>query len=295
MEDPIASPRRTADILRRHPFPVLKKYGQNFLIDLHVVDKICRVAAIGPQDVCIEIGPGLGGLTQALAERAGRVVAVEIDRRLIPVLEENLAAYANVTLVQGDFMKIDLPAFLREQGIRGPVKVVANLPYYITTPILMTLLESLISLTSVTVMVQEEVARRIKAEPGSREYGALSLAVQYRAMPCIAAMVPPNCFIPRPTVGSAVVHLSILPPSARVKVEDENLMFALIKAAFGQRRKILANSIANSPELSFSKEQVQEALSALGFSDTVRGEALALTDFAALADRLRTYGAEANA
>lgn len=285
MIEQIASPQRTIGILQRYDFQFLKKYGQNFLIDLHVLDKILNVAEVGPEDICIEIGPGIGSLTQAIAEKAGRVIAVEIDQRLIPILQENLASYSNVTIVQGDFLKLDLPEFLREQQVTRPVKVIANLPYYITTPIVMNLFESGIPLDSVTVMVQEEVARRMKAGPGTKDYGALSLAVQYYAEPYLAAFVPPNCFIPRPGVGSAVIHLTRL-PKGRVAVQDEKLMFALIKAAFGQRRKTLVNSVSNSPELSFTKEQVLAALTRLGISNTIRGEALELKDFAALADLL---------
>lgn len=285
MIEKIASPQRTIGILQRHEFQFLKKYGQNFLIDLHVLDKILNVADVGPEDVCIEIGPGIGSLTQAIAEKAGRVIAVEIDNRLIPILEENLADYSNVTIVQSDFLKLDLPEFLKEQGVDRPVKVIANLPYYITTPIIMSLFESGIPLASVTVMVQEEVARRMKSGPGTKDYGALSLAVQYYSEPYLAAFVPPNCFIPRPGVGSAVIHLSRLPEN-RVAVQDEKLMFALIKAGFGQRRKTLVNSISNSPELSFSKEQVMAALEELGISDKIRGEALELQDYANLADVL---------
>lgn len=285
MVEKIASPQRTIGILQRHEFQFLKKYGQNFLIDLHVLDKILNIADVGPEDVCIEIGPGIGSLTQAIAEKAGRVIAVEIDHRLIPILEENLAEYNNVTIVQSDFLKLDLPEFLKEQGVDRPVKVIANLPYYITTPIIMSLFESGIPLASVTVMVQEEVARRMKSGPGTKDYGALSLAVQYYSEPYLAAFVPPNCFIPRPGVGSAVIHLSRLPEN-RVAVQDEKLMFALIKAGFGQRRKTLVNSISNSPELSFTKEQVTEALAELGISDKIRGEALELQDYANLADVL---------
>lgn len=285
MVEKIASPQRTIGILQRHEFQFLKKYGQNFLIDLHVLDKILNIADVGPEDVCIEIGPGIGSLTQCIAEKAGRVIAVEIDNRLIPILEENLAEYPNVTIVQSDFLKLDLPQFLKEQGVDRPVKVIANLPYYITTPIIMGLFESGIPLASVTVMVQEEVARRMKSGPGTKDYGALSLAVQYYSEPYLAAFVPPNCFIPRPGVGSAVIHLARLPEN-RVAVQDEKLMFALIKAGFGQRRKTLVNSISNSPELSFTKEQVTAALEELGISEKIRGEALELQDYANLADTL---------
>ncbi len=281
----IAYPQNTIRIIQSHDFQFLKKFGQNFLIDLHVLEKITRAAQIGPEDVVIEIGPGIGSLTQVVAEEAGRVIAVEIDRRLIPILSQNLAAYSNVEIVENDFLKLDLPAFLEEHGVDRPVKVIANLPYYITTPIIMALFESGIALDNVTVMVQEEVARRMQAGPGTKDYGALSLAVQYYAEPYIAAYVPQNCFIPRPGVGSAVIRLSRFakPP---VPVSDEKLLFGLIRAAFAQRRKTLVNSIANSPELSFTKEEVAAALREMGLSETIRGEALTLAQFAALEEIL---------
>ena len=281
----IASPKNTIAVLQKYDFQFKKQLGQNFLIDLHVLDKILRAAEIGPDDICLEIGPGIGSLTQVMAERAGRVIAVEIDDRVIPILEENLAAYNNVEIVNEDFMKLDLPAFFAEKGIDRPVKVIANLPYYITTPIIMELFESHVPLSSVTVMVQEEVAKRMQSGPGTKDYGALSLAVQYYADPYIAAYVPQNCFMPRPKVGSAVIRLSRHkePP---VEVKDERLMFKLIRAAFMQRRKTLTNAVSGSPELSISKEKLLAALAAAGLDERVRGEALTLAEFAKLANQL---------
>ena len=279
----IAFPQNTIRLLQQYDFQFRKQFGQNFLVDLHVLDKILRAADIGPEDICIEIGPGIGSLTQALAEQAGRVIAVEIDTRLIPILEENLAAYDNIAIVQADFMELALADFLREQGVDRPVKVVANLPYYITTPLIMRLFESGIPLDSVTVMVQEEVARRMQAGPGTKDYGALSMAVQYYAEPSIKAFVPPNCFIPRPGVGSAVILLKRR-PEPRVAVQDPAQMFAMIRAGFGQRRKTLVNSLSGSPELSLTKEEAQNLLLEAGLSPLVRGEALTLEQFAELSD-----------
>ena len=279
----IAFPQNTIRLLQQYDFQFRKQFGQNFLVDLHVLDKILRAADIGPEDICIEIGPGIGSLTQALAEQAGRVIAVEIDTRLIPILEENLAAYDNIAIVQADFMELALPDFLREQGVDRPVKVVANLPYYITTPLIMRLFESGIPLDSVTVMVQEEVARRMQAGPGTKDYGALSMAVQYYAEPSIKAFVPPNCFIPRPGVGSAVILLKRR-PAPRVAVQDPAQMFAMIRAGFGQRRKTLVNSLSGSPELSLTKEEAQNLLLEAGLSPLVRGEVLTLEQFAELSD-----------
>ena len=279
----IAFPQNTIRLLQQYDFQFRKQFGQNFLVDLHVLDKILRAADIGPEDICIEIGPGIGSLTQALAEQAGRVIAVEIDTRLIPILEENLAAYDNIAIVQADFMELALPDFLREQGVDRPVKVVANLPYYITTPLIMRLFESGIPLNSVTVMVQEEVARRMQTGPGTKDFGALSMAVQYYAEPSIKAFVPPNCFIPRPGVGSAVILLKRR-PAPRVAVQDPAQMFAMIRAGFGQRRKTLVNSLSGSPELSLTKEEAQNLLLEAGLSPLVRGEALTLEQFAELSD-----------
>ena len=283
MKERIASPAKTIEILQANDFQFLKKFGQNFLIDLHVLEKILRAAQIDEEDVCVEIGPGIGSLTQVLAERAAQVIAVEIDGRLIPILQKNLEDYPNVRLIHQDFLKLDLKAQLAEWGIEKPIKVIANLPYYITTPIIMGLYESGIPLAGMTVMVQEEVARRIQAGPGSKDYGALSLAVQYYAEPYIVANVPPNCFMPRPNVGSAVIRLTRhqTPP---VTAKDPKLMFALIRASFNQRRKTLQNGLNNSPDISFTKEQIAAAIESLGLPAAVRGEALTLEQFAALSD-----------
>lgn len=285
MEERIASPAKTIEILQSNDFQFLKKFGQNFLIDLHVLDKIIRAADVQAEDVCVEIGPGIGSLTQALAEHAREVIAVEIDDRLIPILQENLKAYSNVTLIHQDFLKLDLKDLLEEKGIHRPIKVIANLPYYITTPIIMGLFESGIPLAGMTVMVQEEVARRIQAGPGSKDYGALSLAVQYYAEAYIAAFVPQNCFMPRPKVGSAVLQLTTHKEKP-VSVKDEKRMFSLIRAAFGQRRKTLVNCLRNAEALALDKERILEALASLGISEQIRGEALTLQQFAALSDAL---------
>lgn len=285
MSERIASPGKTIEILQTHQFQFLKKYGQNFLIDLHVLDKIIASAKIGPEDVCVEIGPGIGSLTQALAEKAGQVIAVEIDSRVIPILTKNLEEYENVSILNEDFLKLDLAGYLAKAGIQSPIKVVANLPYYITTPVIMGLLEGTVPFHSITVMVQEEVARRMQAGPGTKDYGALSLAVQYYSKPEIVAFVPPNCFIPRPNVGSAVIRLErwAEPPAP---VTDVNLLFRIIRAAFGQRRKTMLNSLSNSQELSFTKEQIRQALIGLGIDERIRGEALTLLQFIEVSNRL---------
>ena len=281
----LGSPQETIQVLQKHDFHFQKKYGQNFLIDPHVLNKIIDAADVGRDDFVLEIGPGIGTMTQYLAERAGRVLAVEIDHNLIPILRETLAEYDNVEVLQGDILKEDIAAIAREYNAGKPIKVVANLPYYITTPIIMGLFESHVPLANVTVMVQKEVAERMRAKPGTKDYGALSLAVQYYAEPYLAANVPPNCFIPRPNVGSAVVRLTCLarPP---VEVADERLMFRLIRASFNQRRKTLQNGLANSGELDFSKEEIGQAIQAVGLPPDIRGEKLGLAEFAALADAL---------
>lgn len=281
----LSDPKETIAILQKYHFNFQKKFGQNFLIDGHVVDKIIAAAEITKDDVVLEIGPGIGTMTQRLCEEAGDVVAVEIDKNLIPILKEDTCKnYGNLRIIQGDILKLDIKEILFEYGFR-PVKVVANLPYYITTPILMSLLESRLPIESITVMVQKEVAERMETGPGSKDYGALSLAVQYYAEPYLAANVPANCFMPRPNVGSAVIRLTLhdKPP---VSTRDESLMFALIRASFNQRRKTLVNGLGNAAELFFTKEEITEALADLGFSPTVRGETLTLADFAKLADRL---------
>ena len=278
-------PRNTIEVLQRHHFTFQKKYGQNFLIDPNVLDRVVRAADITAEDCVLEIGPGIGPMTQRLAERAGKVAAVEIDRNLIPILEETLAPYPNVTIINEDILKLDLRQLAEEMWEGRPMKVVANLPYYITTPIVMGLLEGEALLHSITVMVQREVADRMQAGPGTKDYGALSLAVQYYARPEIVANVPPNCFLPRPNVGSAVIRLTRYeePP---VQVADEKKLFALIRASFNQRRKTLANSLGNAAGLKVSREQVTGALEELGLSATIRGEALTLEQFAALGNLL---------
>lgn len=278
-------PQNTISILQKYQFVFQKKYGQNFLVDTHVLEKIMDAAEITKEDCVVEIGPGIGTMTQYLAERAGAVVAVEIDKKLIPILEETLAAYDNVTVLNEDIIKVDLNRIVEEKNGGRPVKVVANLPYYITTPIIMSLFENRVPLKSVTVMVQKEVAERMQAGPGTKNYGALSLAVQYYAKPEVVANVPPNCFIPRPNVGSAVIRLTRY-EEYPIAVKDETLLFALIRASFNQRRKTLANSLSNAGNLSFSREQVAAALEKMQLSPTVRGEALTLAQFAELADLL---------
>ena len=278
-------PRNTIEILQKYKFTTQKKYGQNFLIDTNVLDKIIRAADVTAEDCVLEIGPGIGTMTQYLAERAGKVTAVEIDRNLIPILEETLAAYENVTLIHQDILKMDVKRYVEEWGEGQPVKVVANLPYYITTPIIMGLFEEHVPLKSITVMVQKEVATRMQAGPGTKDYGALSLAVQYYSKPEIVANVPPNCFLPRPLVGSAVVRLTgyEIPP---VQAADEKKMFGLIRAAFNQRRKTLANSLGNAAGLSIGKEDVERALEQMGLGTAIRGEALTLEQYARLSDLL---------
>lgn len=283
--DKIAVASKTIEIIKKYDFSFQKRYGQNFLIDAHVLNKIIEAADITKEDHVIEIGPGIGSMTQYLCERAGRVTAVEIDRELIPILKDTLKDYENVNIINDDILKVDIGKLLTSDGYKGRAKLVANLPYYITTPIVMSLLESHAPLESITVMVQKEVAERMVAGPGGKEYGALSLAVCFYTKPHIVANVPPNCFIPRPNVGSAVIKLDVYekPP---LKPANEELMFKLIRAAFNQRRKTLANSIANAGELDFSKQDVISALTEMGLTENIRGEALELDDFARLADLL---------
>lgn len=279
----LGNPQNTIEILQKYQFTFAKKFGQNFLIDSHVLEKIIAAAGVTKDDFVLEIGPGIGTMTQYLAEAAREVVAVEIDDHLIPILQDTLSPYDNVTVLHEDILKVDINRLAQEKNGGAPIKVVANLPYYITTPILMQLFESHVPLKSVTVMVQKEVAVRMQAGPGSKDYGALSLAVQYYADPYLAANVPPNCFMPRPNVGSAVITLTChaVPP---VQVADEALLFRLIRASFNQRRKTLVNGLTNAPDLPFSKEQVLEAVESLGKGAAVRGEALTLEEFAALTD-----------
>ena len=279
----LGNPQNTIAVLQKYNFSFQKKFGQNFLIDTHVLDKIIRSAEITKDDFVLETGPGIGTMTQYLACAAREVVAVEIDKALIPILEDTLSSYDNVTVINEDVLKLDIVKLAQERNGGKPIKVVANLPYYITTPIIMGLFESHVPVQSITVMVQKEVADRMQVGPGTKDYGALSLAVQYYAKPYIAANVPPNCFMPRPKVGSAVIRLECHeePP---VQVEDEKLMFRIIRASFNQRRKTLANGLKNSPEISLSREGIEQAIAELGKGASVRGEALNLEEFATLSN-----------
>lgn len=282
----LGNPQNTIAILNKYGFNFQKKFGQNFLIDTHVLEKIIRAANITKDDFIVEIGPGIGTMTQYLCEAAREVVAVEIDKNLIPILEnDTLSEYDNVTVINQDILKLDLNKLVEERNNGRPVKVVANLPYYITTPIIMGLFENGTPIENITVMVQKEVAQRMQVGPGTKDYGALSLAVQYYAEPYIVANVPPNCFMPRPNVGSAVIQLT-KHKEKPVQVKDEKLMFQLIRASFNQRRKTLQNGLNNSSELNFTKEQIVEAIEQAELPATVRGEALTLEDFAKLADIL---------
>ena len=286
MKEPtLGNPQNTIAVLQKYNFSFQKKFGQNFLIDTHVLDKIIRSAEITKEDMVVEIGPGIGTMTQYLACAAGKVAAIEIDKALIPILEDTLEGYENVQVINDDVLKVDIAKLAKEENGGRPIKVVANLPYYITTPIIMGLFENHVPLKSITVMVQKEVADRMQVGPGTKDYGALSLAVQYYAKPYIVANVPPNCFMPRPKVGSAVIRLERYdePP---VQVEDEKLMFRIIRASFNQRRKTLANGLKNSLELQFSKEEIEKAIEGIGKSVSVRGEALTLEEFAALSNLL---------
>ena len=287
----LGNPGNTIAALQKYNFNFQKKYGQNFLIDTHVLDKIIRESKIDKDDFVLEIGPGIGTMTQYLCESAGRVVAVEIDKNLIPILHDTLKEYDNVEIINEDILKLDLMSLIRQNGIQKPMKVVANLPYYITTPIIMGLLEHHMPIESITVMVQKEVAERMQAGPGIKDYGALSLAVQYYTRPQIVANVPPNCFMPRPKVGSAVIRLTRhkKPP---VETKDEQLMFRLIRASFNQRRKTLANGLSNAGNLHFTKEQIQRAILELGEPAAVRGETLTLEQFARLSDILKQISDE---
>ena len=281
----LGNPKNTIEIIQKYEFMFQKKFGQNFLIDTHVLEKIISAAGITKDDCVLEIGPGIGTMTQYLAENAGHVVAVEIDRNLIPILKETLADYDNVTVINEDILRVDIKALAEEYNGGKPIKVVANLPYYITTPIIMGLFESGVPIDNITVMVQKEVADRMKEGPGSKDYGALSLAVQYYAEPEIVANVPPNCFIPRPNVGSAVIRLT-RHKEMPVEVKDPALMFKIIRASFNQRRKTLQNGLGNAPEIPYTKEQIAAAIAEMGLTPTIRGEALSLAQFAQLSDIL---------
>ena len=279
MNQKLSDPKKTIEVIQKYQFAFQKRFGQNFLIDAHVLEKIVSAAGITKDDCVLEIGPGIGTMTQYLAESAGQVIAVEIDTNLLPILTDTLKDYSNVKVINQDILKVDINELVKEYNNGRPIKVVANLPYYITTPIIMGLFESNVPIDNITVMVQKEVADRMQVGPGSKDYGALSLAVQYYASPYIVANVPPNCFIPRPNVGSAVIRLTRYqePP---VQVKDPKL----IRASFNQRRKTLQNGLNNSPEISFSKEEITKAIESLGVSPSVRGEALSLEQFAQLAN-----------
>ena len=279
----LGNPQKTIEIIQKYEFAFQKKFGQNFLIDTHVLEKIIAAAGVTEDDCVLEIGPGIGTMTQYLAEHARSVVAVEIDKNLIPILQETLKEYENITVINDDILKVDINKLTEEYNGGRPIKVVANLPYYITTPIIMGLFEGGVPIDNITVMVQKEVAERMQVGPGSKDYGALSLAVQYYADAYIVANVPPNCFIPRPGVGSAVIRLTRHkePP---VEVDDPKLMFKLIRASFNQRRKTLQNGLNKSPELPFAKDEIADAIESLGVTPQIRGEALTLKQFADLSN-----------
>lgn len=279
----LGNPQETIAVLNKYKFVFQKKFGQNFLIDTHVLDKIIGAAGITKDDFVLEIGPGIGTMTQYLCAAAREVAAVEIDKALIPILKDTLKGFDNVEVINEDILKVDINRLTEEKNGGRPIKVVANLPYYITTPIIMGLFESHVPIDSITIMVQKEVADRMKTGPGSKDYGALSLAVQYYAKPEIVANVPPNCFMPRPNVGSAVIRLT-RHEQPMIDVKDEKLMFRIIRASFNQRRKTLVNGLKNSGELSFSKEEIEAAITKIGKPLNVRGEALTLEEFAALSN-----------
>ena len=282
----ISTPSATMEIIRKYGFTAQKRFGQNFLIDENIIRNILDATQLTKEDCALEIGPGIGALTQHLCARAGHVAAVEIDKKLIPILQETLAGCDNVTIINQDILKTDLKQIAEHYNSGRKLKVAANLPYYITTPIVMQLLESRAPIASMTLMVQKEVADRMQAGPGTKDYGALSLAVQYYTQVSVVTTVSPGCFIPRPNVDSAVIHLSCV-EGGTVPVQDEKLMFKLIRASFNQRRKTLANGLKNAEGLSFSREQVVQVLEEMGLPATVRGEALTLAQFAQLADILR--------
>ena len=279
----LGNPKNTIEVIQKYDFDFQKKFGQNFLIDERVLEKIISAAEVNKEDFVLEIGPGIGTMTQYLAENAREVMAVEIDKNLIPILSDTLSAYDNVSILNADILKVDIAKIVEEKNGGKPVKVVANLPYYITTPIIMGLFESHVPIDSITVMVQKEVADRMQSGPGTKDYGALSLAVQYYAEPYVVANVPPNCFMPRPKVGSAVIQL-VRYEEPPVQVDNEKLMFRLIRASFNQRRKTLVNGLKNSQELDFSKEEIEKAMAETGIPVNVRGEALTLAEFADLAN-----------
>ena len=279
----LVKPQNTIAILQKYHFNFQKKFGQNFLIDSHVLEKIIQASDVTKDDFVLEIGPGIGTMTQFLCENARAVAAVEIDKNLIPILQETLSNYNNVEIIENDILKVDIKKLSEEKNNGKPIKIIANLPYYITTPIIMGIFENHVPVKSITVMVQKEVAERMQVGPGSKDYGALSLAVQYYAEPQVVANVPPNCFMPRPTVGSAVIHM-VCHEKPPVSVKNEKMMFRIIRASFNQRRKTLTNGLNNSPEISLTKEQIQHVISQMGLEPSVRGETLTLEQFAKLSD-----------
>ena len=279
----LGTPANTMAVINKYNFAFQKKFGQNFLIDSNVVEKIVREAGVTEDDFVLEIGPGIGTMTQILCENAREVVAVEIDKNLIPILNDTLSGYDNVRVLNEDILKVDIKSLAREKNDNRPIKVVANLPYYITTPIIMGLFESGVPIDSITIMVQKEVADRMQVGPGTKDYGALSLAVQYYAKPQIILTVPASCFMPRPNVDSAVIKLT-RHEKAPVDVEDEKLMFAIIRASFNQRRKTLANGLNNSSEIHLPKEVISQSIEELCGNPSIRGEALTLEQFATLSN-----------
>ncbi len=288
LNEKLSNPQKTIEVIQKYEFTFQKKFGQNFLIDTHVLERIIEAAGITKDDFVLEIGPGIGTMTQYLCENAREVTAVEIDKKLISILEDTLGSYDNVTVINEDILKVDIGKLAEEKNGGKPIKVVANLPYYITTPIIMGLFESHVPIDSITVMVQKEVANRMQVGPGTKDYGALSLAVQYYAKPEIVANVPPNCFMPRPKVGSAVIRLT-RHEKTPVEVEDEKLMFRIIRASFNQRRKTLVNGLNNAPDIPVSKENIAKAIQELGVSESIRGEALTLEQFAKLSNLMGKY------
>ena len=284
----LGNPKYTIEVLQKYGFVFQKRFGQNFLIDTHVLDRIIQASEITKDDFVLEIGPGIGTMTQYLADSAREVTAVEIDDALIPILKDTLKEWDNVNVIHGDILKTDIRKIADEKNQGRPIKVVANLPYYITTPIIMGLFESHVPIDSITIMVQKEVADRMQVGPGTKDYGALSLAVQYYAKPEIVANVPPNCFMPRPKVGSAVIRLT-RHEQCPVEVEDEKFMFRVIRASFNQRRKTLANGLNNAPDIQVSKEDIAKALEELGVGASIRGETLTLEQFARLSNILKKY------
>lgn len=286
MKNKISSPHQTRQIMEQHGFFLKKRFGQNFLIDQNILEGIIRGANLNKDDIVIEIGPGIGSLTQYIAESVKEVVAIEIDHSLIPILKETMKEYDNVTILQQDVLKVDLNKLIQDKWEGRPVKIVANLPYYITTPIIMSLFESHIPLESITVMIQKEVADRMQAKPSTKDYGALSLAVQFYSNPEVVLDVPPSCFIPQPHVGSSVIRLTYTDKN-KVNEEVDGFLFKVIRGAFQQRRKTLVNTLAHQGDLNVSKEKVLQVLETMNISSTIRGEALSLEQFKELSILLK--------